>query len=306
MSRLNQAFLSPLYWQEFEDLTASVAEAVYGRRALVTAIGRPGQAQNGVDVHVDDAGWKIGIQCKRKSAVDERGDPRPGGVITPDFLQAVVVGSDEFTPKLDQFILATTAPRDAVIQGQARVLSEQRRQAGLCPIKLWAWDDFVTFLNQYDALERTYYDTILQVRSDDDHDRRIVDVVTRAFNRPAFEDPLGSEHGESFDQALADTVHALNDGVLLERRGRRAFEVAQGGRSEIVNAAWRKASNGLYDDVAMLRETYAVAKKQGRLSERNGYVVVDDPAVGDFMDRKRADCVASAQRLRIAAGLQPF
>ena len=289
-----------------EDLTAAVAQSLYSRRASVSPIGRPGQSQKGVDVHIDQGGFHTGIQCKRRSELDANGDLVPGGRITSGFLRKAAEESDHFSPNLNQFILATTASRDATIQTTARELSEERRAVGKSPVKIWAWDDYVTFLNQFDDLERMYYNNILRVRSAADHDRRIIDVITRAFNRPAFEDPLGNEHGDSFDTALADTVHALNDGILIERRSRREFEVAHGGRSELTNPIWRSELDALYMDVATIRSAFATAKKLRQISIQNSYVVVNDQAVADFIDRKRLECLQICQKLRAAAGFPPY
>ena len=45
MGQVTQFFQPPLYWQQFEDLTQSVVEIVYGV-AMADKIGRPGQAQD--------------------------------------------------------------------------------------------------------------------------------------------------------------------------------------------------------------------------------------------------------------------
>jgi hypothetical protein len=54
MGQVTQFFQPPLYWQQFEDLTQSVVELAYGV-AMADKIGRPGQAQDGVD------GFPLGI-----------------------------------------------------------------------------------------------------------------------------------------------------------------------------------------------------------------------------------------------------
>lgn len=305
MSKMNQFFYPPLYWQEFETLTASAVKLVFSTQS-VDLIGRAGQSQAGVDVHIELPGNGVGVQCKRRAERDENNDPRPGGAITLTLLEEAIAEAESFRPTLDTFILATTAQRDAGIQTQSRELSLARRGAGLFSVKLWFWDDYVTWLNLYDPLERFYYDTVLDLRTADDHDRKLIDIMTRAFDRPAFQDSLRNEHGEAFDQALADTAHALNNGALIERRSRVAFHVGAGGRAQIAHPAWRQAADDLYKDVALLRETYAVAKKHGQLRDRNGYLEIRDPTVETFMDDKRSECVAKARALRQQAGLPPF
>lgn len=303
MSKMRQFFFPPLYWQEFETLTASVATYAYQTRN-VDMIGRAGQTQNGVDVHVDANGTSIGIQCKRRVERDENNDPLPGGAITRSALVKALDDAQSFNPKLDQFVLATTAQREGEMQEVARELSAERRRAGLSGVKLWFWDDYVTFLNLYDPLERLYYDTIINVRTPEDQDRKIIDVITRAFHRPAFQDPIASEHGEAFSQALADTVQALNSGILIDRQSRHTFRVAYGGRDEVMAPIPRRALADLHDDVALLRETYALAVKQGRIVQKNGYLDVVDRAIEQFLDRKREDCLVKVQALREEVGLK--
>lgn len=305
MSKMNQFFFPPNYWQEFETLTALVAGVVFGAQD-VDQIGRTGQSQDGVDVHVDLSAAGVGIQCKRRAQRNKNNDLSPGGVITLKFLEAAVAEAEGFRPGLGTFVLATTAPRDAKIQAEARRLSRARHQAGQFAVKLWFWDDYVTWLNLHDSLEQFYYDTALGLRTPDDLDRKRVDLMTRAFDRPAFQDRLRNEHGEAFEQALADTVHALNVGALIDRRSRVPFEVGAGGRARIAHPAWRKALDELYSDVALLRATYAGAKKNGQLVERNGYVDIRDRAVESFIDYKRDECLGRVQDLRRQAGLLPI
>lgn len=116
LAQVTQSFQPPLYWQQFEDLTAGVVEAVYGV-AQADRIGRPGQAQQGVDVHAAMARvGRIGVQCKRRDDRDKNNDPLPGGAVTRSVLLAEVREAEAFTPRVDLWILATTAKRDAHIQ----------------------------------------------------------------------------------------------------------------------------------------------------------------------------------------------
>src|SRR4051812_22022309 len=121
MSRLTQYFQPPLYWQQFEDLTEGVFRYTFDD-PKPHKIGRSGQAQQGVDVCGRFRKETIGIQCKRMEELDDKNEPVPGGVITDSFLQRAMVEAKNFTPKLDIWILATTAKRDAKIQGYCREL----------------------------------------------------------------------------------------------------------------------------------------------------------------------------------------
>src|ERR1035437_5468410 len=96
--------------------------------------GRRGQRQDGVDLFGHENGLVVGVQCKQK-------DGRLWAKVTPDELQAEVNAARRFRPKLGRFILATTAPRDAVVQQRANQLTEQHKKAGLFTAVVWAWED---------------------------------------------------------------------------------------------------------------------------------------------------------------------
>lgn len=131
MVQITQYFQPPLYWQQFEDLTQAVVQNVYGA-PHADKIGRPGQSQQGVDVHAGRSRvGMLGVQCKRMDDLDENNDPRPGGAITRDILLDEIAKAKTFTPGLDVWILATTAKRDARIQKVARELDAEHTNLGL-------------------------------------------------------------------------------------------------------------------------------------------------------------------------------
>jgi len=74
----------------------------------------------------------------------------------------------------------------------------------------------------------------------------------------------------------------------------------------VYNGAWRSELDAIYKAVAELRETYALAKKHGQITERNGYLQFHDHWTERLMDQKRRACVDRAQALRQDAGLLAF
>jgi hypothetical protein len=164
MGQLTQFFQLPLYWQQFEDLTQSVVQIAYGA-AQADKIGRPGQAQHGVDVYAGRSRvGAVGVQCKRLDDLDANNHPLPGGPISAKLLRAEAAKALAFTPQLDMWILATTAKRDASTQLHARALDEEYRGQGRFQILLWSWDDYVTWLNAVPDLQHWYYDRVIQIR----------------------------------------------------------------------------------------------------------------------------------------------
>src|SRR3546814_3619276 len=101
MGQISQFFQPPLLWQQFEELTVGMLREVYDV-PNAQGYGRPGQAQNGVDVYGRSRHGMIGIQCKRFSDLDENGNPYPGGPITRRFLRTAAQESIAFKPDLDR------------------------------------------------------------------------------------------------------------------------------------------------------------------------------------------------------------
>jgi len=132
-----QAFQPPLYWQQFEDLTEAVFPYIYGD-PRPQKIGRPGQAQDGVDVYGTclRTNRHIGIQCKRMDELDGNNQPYPGGAITTRLLRTEFDKALRFTPRLDEWILATTAKRDAPAQRAARFLDEESTSRGRFAVRI--------------------------------------------------------------------------------------------------------------------------------------------------------------------------
>lgn len=90
--------------------------------------GRQGQAQCGVDVSGYRNGKQhVGIQCKKKFEKE----------VTEAELRAEIAKAEKFIPPLNEFILATTAPRDAKIQRVAKEITAGRTDFS---VYVWGWD----------------------------------------------------------------------------------------------------------------------------------------------------------------------
>ena len=95
--------------------------------------GRSGQPQAGVDVYGyrnRDIKQLVGVQCKQKVE----------GNVSEKELREEVKKAKTFEPKLSEFILITTAPRDQKIQETARILTNEL--AGTdhpFSVSVWGW-----------------------------------------------------------------------------------------------------------------------------------------------------------------------
>jgi hypothetical protein len=125
VGNVSQFFQPPLLWQQFEELCVRLLDEVY-RVPSAQQVGRPGQAQNGVDVYGRSARYGvIGIQCKRLAETNGNGDVLPGGPVTRSLLRTEAKEALTFKTPLDMWILATTARRDVRVQGWVEELNAE-------------------------------------------------------------------------------------------------------------------------------------------------------------------------------------
>jgi hypothetical protein len=305
MGQLTQFFQPPIYWQQFEDLTHALFRRVF-EDPTPTKHGRPGQSQHGVDVYGTYAqqGWQVGIQCKRMDELDENNNPFPGGVITTTILNSEYDKALHFRPKLNLWILATTAKRDAKIQEVARKLDEKSRKRQNLIVKLWFWDDYVTYLNNFDDLQQQYYSSVLNMRTDEDQDIFILELYAMAFSRPAFQVPLRHEGPpDEFLDAIRDTKRALNTGELLDRQTRHVIRKVLGGRRYIQNDSWRRACDSIYLLVSRLESEFKDGRADGRVNVV-GQTLHLERQLERRLEDLRSKCVNELNKVLTRAGLQ--
>lgn len=262
---------------------------------LVDKIGRPGQAQSGVDVYAARSTvGRVGVQCKRMDDLDENNQPLPGGPITRKILIDEVDKAMSFTPDLDLWILATTAKRDAHIQKIARQLEATHQQQGLFGVKLWFWDDYVTMLNNHTKLQKWYYADVIGLRDARDQDRLILETIATAFHRPALTDPLNIEQADDLLQALKDTQAALRTGKLVDRQTGHVVRQAVGGWRYLVDTAWQARAEAVDRRLSEVRKALIAGLADGRLERVGGMSVVKNPALGAELDQGRTGCWCSS------------
>ncbi len=303
MSRLTQHFQPPLYWQQFEDLTEGIFRYTFDC-PKPQKIGRPGQSQDGVDVFGLHRNEKIGIQCKRMDELDENNHPYPGGIITKKFLREAIKEAESFSPQLDIWILATTAKRDGKIQSYARILDDESRKNGGFGIQLWFWDDCITDLNRHHDLQRWYYDQVIHVRTTDDQDSLILEMLSEAFSRAAFRSPLYQESPTEFVQALKDTQCAINTGQLKDRETRRVIRQAVGGRNAVVDPEIRDLLRLADEQLQKLREAFQ--ENMGGRILQSGWMLVIDPSLLPELEQFRKDAIGAVNKAVQKLNLPPI
>jgi hypothetical protein len=308
MGRISQSFFPPRYWQEFEDLTVAVFPWIFGDPSPAK-FGRPGQSQHGVDVFGSSKHTQgvVGIQCKRMEERDENNNPFPGGAITRRILCDEYKKALRFRPKLELWILATTAKRDTRIQRAALDLNKTSVQGGSFGVKIWFWDDYVTHLNNYDDLTRTYYGTVLQLKTAHDEDEEVLELFRTAFSRAAFYTSFNRENADHFLDAIRDTQKALNTGELVDRESRHVIRKVIGGWHQLHDASLREGCRTVAEHLKKLRSDLDDAIARGAIIKHlDGGLIVADSPTGDALARIRQKCVDEMNAVLVQAGMTPI
>ena len=125
----------------FEDLCHALFKQVW-QDQLAQKNGRRGQAQHGVDVFGSPNGdrqsyW--GVQCKGK-------DSNYGSLAEWPEILVEIDKAEHFSPRLDHWIFATTAPVDANLQRAARELSVDRKSKGLFSVDVLGWEEILALM----------------------------------------------------------------------------------------------------------------------------------------------------------------
>lgn len=306
MGTVSQFFQAPLYWQQFEELCVGLLTEVYGV-PNAQQVGRPGQAQNGVDVFGRSARHgTIGIQCKRLAELDENNNPYPGGPITRGFLRKEARAALAFQPDLKLWILATTVRRDTRVQGWMEELNEEWDSASMNRIAIvWTWDECISYLNSYPKLQQNYYRNVIQVRAPKDLDDIILRTLAMAFSRPAFEVPLHCEAPGEFLQALKDTQKAVRTGELVDRETRHVIRKPIGGYRELDDERARADLGKIDKHLRSLRSQLEQGIKDETIRVIGTTLNIRDQAVLRRLEDLRQRCVDELNRMLHRWGIPP-
>jgi hypothetical protein len=145
----------PIYWKRFEDLCHRLWMLEW-RCQTIQKNGRQGQRQRGVDIFGIPDGKRryYGIQCKCKSSWPGKFSP----ILTAEEIEQEVEVAEGFRPKLQNLIIATTAPvADARLQEYTRVLSETHKKKRLFTVDLLFWPEIVARIFQYERILEEFY-----------------------------------------------------------------------------------------------------------------------------------------------------
>ena len=139
----------PKNWQDFESICHKLWRDIWCD-ANARRNGRQGQPQCGVDVYGAAVYRDIsaGVQCKDK-------DGRSGSSLSIKELNTECKKAIRFKPSIDEYTIATTAPRDVAIQEHVRLMND----TDVLPfnVYVWSWDDIEEEILYRPDILRAYY-----------------------------------------------------------------------------------------------------------------------------------------------------
>lgn len=137
-------------------------------------------------------------------------------------------------------------------------------------------------------------------------DEFLITFYLQCLDRPAFQDDFHIEVSiEAFDQAMEDTIVALNTGVQRDRRGRELHKAL--GKVFVRNRSWRQKLDDVVDMVRGVRGLFSSAIEQGRIragSQHAGktFYELRDPTLADELNLVRADIIDAMNQLASEVG----
>lgn len=139
-------------------------------------------------------------------------------------------------------------------------------------------------------------------------DVELVTFYAQCLDRPAFQDHFHQEGAmEAFDRAIADTITALNTGMLLSR-DREPLQSSKG-KTHLSNAAWREQMDVIVDMLRALRSRYAQAKNDGGIrvdprSDGTEFYCIYDHDLAQWMDQTRSEIMRLFGKIADEAGVR--
>lgn len=188
--------------------------------------GRGGQKQDGVDFYGVDANHlQIGVQCKGKSG-------GYGAKLSKRELKEEVEKAKKFSPPLDIFIIATSAPNDVSIQALAREITTTNAQSNLFEVQVTGWDTLRQYLVAAPTVAREHLslhaNALLSEKQDgfgkqldalgQDGTAQFQAIMTRLetiapISASAGREPPGDAADEPLRLRIKDAVNLGNDGL---------------------------------------------------------------------------------------------
>ena len=140
----------------------------------------------------------------------------------------------------------------------------------------------------------------LDIESGQSADRRprindvdLIRFYAQCFDRRAFQDQFHQEGSmEAFDDAMEDTLTAINTGCLRSRKDSGVL-CQSWGKAFLANPKWRQHMDVIADLLRAIRARYEDAKRNGtiqtdRRPDGTEWYCINDPSISEWMDSTRS------------------
>ncbi len=236
MTLSNRSLPKPETWQEFEHHAWLLFRSEL-KDPATEKNGRQGQSQHGVDVYGQRDGehW-VGVQCKQK--MDE-------GVSETE-LREEVEKAKSFEPKISEYILVTTARRDANIQKVARTITDELKKTDHAfSVSVWGWDQFQEHASQHsDVWEKIDPTWDPYTKTELEKIRVSIEELRQERASASLPDPRSEVRAPAFDARLENESSPLHTKITIFVEMVESGEV-DAGRNRLANlreSEWETAS----------------------------------------------------------------
>lgn len=141
----------PENWQDFESLCKKLWGEIWSISNTIKKNGRLGQNQSGVDIYGIPKGenkyW--GIQCKGK-------DEYTNAKLSENEIIEEIEKAKRFQPKLQVYLIATTANKDSKIEEFVRIKNVENQSNDSFEILLFCWEDIADLLEENQTVLNSY------------------------------------------------------------------------------------------------------------------------------------------------------
>ena len=192
----------PKEWGTFEDLCHALFKRVW-KDPLAQKNGRRGQKQHGVDVFGSLEGERSGyqgVQCKGK-------DVNYGSKADWSEVLEEIDKAERFSPALNHWVFATTAPVDAALQELAREISLDRRAKRLFTVDVLGWEEILALMADAPEIVAEFYP---------EHADHLAEVIAALHALPALETTLVGLIERLSASTLSATAGAAHGAAVWE------------------------------------------------------------------------------------------
>jgi len=154
---------------------------------------------------------------------------------------------------------------------------------------------------------RLLIDSPLKESSQAVPDEDLIRFYMQCFDRPAFQDQFVQEGSmPAFDQAIEDTIIAINTGCLRARDGQILFQSK--GKAFLQRADWRMQMDAIVDLLRAVRARYELGKKLGLIhswesAHGEHFHCINDLRTAEWMDETREEVLRMFGQVAEQAGV---